>query len=191
VGGEEALPLRARLIAATNRDLMEEVRAGRFRQDLYYRLSAVVLEMPPLRTHREDIPLIAGYFINRMRGQFSSRIEGFSPAAEKALMQYHWPGNVRELRNLVESRLLYSPGPRIQAHEIVLHPLNEGEPEFFTGLMQQPYAEAKEELVKRFKREYLVALLARQQGNISQAARASGIARASLHRMLGEEGIAH
>ncbi|HOH06776.1 MAG TPA: sigma-54 dependent transcriptional regulator [bacterium] len=191
VGGEELFPLRARLIAATNRDLKQEVRAGRFRQDLYYRLSAVVLEMPPLRAHQEDVPLIAGYFLSRMRGQFSSRIEGFTAAAERALMQYHWPGNVRELRNLVESGLLYSPGPRIEAHEIVFHPLSEGGPEFFTGLMEKSYAEAKEELVKRFKREYLAALLARHRGNISQAACESGIARSSLHRMLVEEGIPH
>jgi len=191
VGGEEALPLRARIIAATNRDLRAEVSAGRFRSDLYYRLAAVMIEVPPLRERREDIPLIAGYFIDRMRKPFNSRVAGFSPAAQELLTRYDWPGNVRELRNLVESRLLYSTGTQIEAREIVFQPLAIAAQEGFAGLLDKPYTEAKEELLSRFKREYLIGLLQRCKGSISQAARESGLARASLHRMLAEEGIVH
>ncbi len=191
VGGEEALPLRARIIAASNHDLRAEVTAGRFRSDLYYRLAAVEIGVPPLRERREDIPLIAGYFIDRMRQQLNSRVVGFSPTAEEVLMRYDWPGNVRELRNLVESSLLYCTGTRIEAWEIVFRPLKAGLPEAFAGLLDKPYGEAKEELLGRFKREYLLGLLQRCKGNVAQAARESGIARASLHRMLTEEGILH
>lgn len=191
VGGEEAMPLRARIIAATNRDLRQEVQAGHFRQDLYYRLAAVVIDLPPLRQRREDIPLIASYFVEKMRHQLNSRISGFSADAQQLLMEYHWPGNVRELRNLVESRLLYSAGPVIEADEIIFQPLLTEQADHFSGLLQQPYTDAKDELLRQFKRAYLTALLARHHGNIGSAAAESGIARASLYRMLDEEGIPH
>lgn len=189
LGGEEPLPLKARLIVATNRKLEQEVTAGRFRQDLYYRLAGVQIDLPPLRERRKDIALIAGYFLQKFRGEGSANIHGFSAAALRVLEAYHWPGNVRELRNVVEQSLIYAHGPLIEEHDIHLRPLSSPNAGLFTDLLHRPYDQAKEALTTQFKAEYLRALLQRHQGNITAAARESGIARSSLHRMMADLGL--
>lgn len=186
VGGEEPIPLQARVIIATHCKLEEEVRAGRFRQDLYYRLAGIQVDVPPLRSRRGDIGLIAGYFLQKMRCENYSHITGFSGAALQKLAAYRWPGNVRELRNTVEQSMIYAAGPLIDEHDIQLHPVAMQSGNFFTDLLQKPYDQAKTELLGRFKADYVRALMERNQGNVSRAARVSGIARSSLHRMLTE-----
>lgn len=189
LGGEEPLPLKARIIVATNRKLEEEVTAGRFRQDLYYRLAGVQVDLPSLRERRKDIALIAGYFLQKFRSESFAHIHGFSTAALRVLEAYHWPGNVRELRNVVEQSMIYAHGPLIEEHDIHLRPLSSSSATLFADLLQRPYERAKEELITQFKAEYLRVLLQRHQGNVTAAARESGIARSSLHRMLAELGL--
>jgi transcriptional regulator with PAS, ATPase and Fis domain len=114
VGGTGDITVDVRIIAATNRDLEERVRAGKFRDDLFYRLNVLRLELPPLRARREDIPRLAQYFIEAFRVEFKRSVRGLSAAAQSALSGYAWPGNVRELRNLIERAVLLSEGEVLQ-----------------------------------------------------------------------------
>ena len=118
VGGTQPIKLDIRLIAATNRNLEDEVRAGRFRQDLYYRLNVVTLKTPPLRERRVDIPVLAMQFASRFGAQCGRRISGISPEAEAYLMHYDWPGNIRELENAVERAAVLGSSDIIQLEDL-------------------------------------------------------------------------
>ena len=117
VGGAADIHVDVRIVAATNRNLEEEVAKGRFRSDLFYRLNVLPIAMPALRTHPEDIPLLVEYFIDGFNTEFRKRVVGVSPAAYTALQEYGWPGNVRELRNVVERAMLLSDGERLEARD--------------------------------------------------------------------------
>jgi transcriptional regulator with PAS, ATPase and Fis domain len=112
VGGTETLRTDVRLIAATNRDLAAEVRAGRFREDLYYRLSVVRVQMPPLRERREDIPLLVESFIREFNREHGRKVTGITRGALDRLLRWDWPGNVRELRNTIEGMVVFAEGRR-------------------------------------------------------------------------------
>jgi DNA-binding NtrC family response regulator len=118
VGGNESKDVDFRLVAATNRDLLSEIDAGRFRQDLYYRLSVVTVEIPPLRERRDDIPLLIERFRDVFTKEHDKAVTGVTPAALAALVGYAWPGNVRELKNVVESAVLFAAGPRIDLGDL-------------------------------------------------------------------------
>src|SRR5207244_13084156 len=113
LGGTRTLKVDVRLIAATNRDLTTMVAAGTFREDLYYRLNVVTIEMPPLRERKEDIQPLAHFFIRRFAGELKKKIDGLEPEALKLLMRYNWPGNIRELENAIERALLLADGSTI------------------------------------------------------------------------------
>jgi two-component system, NtrC family, response regulator AtoC len=106
VGGLQDIKVNVRVIASTNRNLEEEVKAGRFRQDLFYRLNVLPIRMPPLRQHLEDVPALAAFYIDSFNREFRKSVKGVSPAAMKQLQSYGWPGNIRELRNAVERAML-------------------------------------------------------------------------------------
>jgi DNA-binding NtrC family response regulator len=114
VGGNETLKVDVRMIAATNRDLEEQIKLGRFREDLYYRLNVVTLTIPPLRERATDIPQLATFFLRKYAQENGKRIEGFDEGALDALLRYRWPGNVRELENAVERAVVLGNGPRIE-----------------------------------------------------------------------------
>jgi two-component system, NtrC family, response regulator AtoC len=120
VGGVSDIRVDVRVVAATNRNLEEEVARGRFRSDLYYRLNVLPLQLPPLRDHPSDIPILARYLIDGFNREFKKRITGLSPAAAALLENYGWPGNVRELRNIVERAVLLAEGDRLEAHDFAL-----------------------------------------------------------------------
>src|SRR6187399_2381302 len=120
LGGTRTLRVDVRLIAATNRDLPTMVAAGQFREDLYYRLNVVTIEMPPLRERKDDIAALATFFINRFAGELKKKIDGLSPDALKLLMRYHWPGNIRELENAIERAMLLADGAHISADDLRL-----------------------------------------------------------------------
>ena len=102
VGGTETIAVDFRLVAATNKNLQEEIAAGRFREDLFYRLNVVNIHLPPLRERREDIPILAGHFLRRFSQENSRQVQGFTPGAVDYLSAYEWPGNVRQLENVIE-----------------------------------------------------------------------------------------
>jgi two-component system, NtrC family, response regulator AtoC len=117
VGGAADIRVDVRVIAASNRNLEEEVAKGRFRSDLFYRLNVLTIPMPPLRTHADDIPLLVEYFIDAFNAEFRKRVLGATPAAYAVLQRYGWPGNVRELRNVIERAMLLSDGDRLDARD--------------------------------------------------------------------------
>ncbi len=118
VGGTRDIRINVRIIASTNRNLAKAAAAGQFREDLYYRLNVILIDMPPLREHCEDIPLLIGHFIGRFNREFRKNTSGFTPEAMERLTSYHWPGNVRELRNVVERAMILETKEELGVHEL-------------------------------------------------------------------------
>ena len=191
VGASEERPVDVRVLAATNLDLKEAVSEGRFREDLYYRLSIFPMRLPPLRDRREDIPLLTATFLERHARRNSNLPTGFTPEALSALIHYDWPGNVRELENAIERALIVSDGPRIALDAL---------PEEVAGRAERSkclpanvghltYREVVNLAVDRVTREYSIGLMREFKGNVTQAAERAGIERESLHRLLRRYGI--
>src|SRR6187401_3551704 len=128
LGGTRTLRVDVRLIAATNRNLPQMVANGQFREDLYYRLNVVSIEMPPLRERKDDIQQLATFFLRRFAGELKKRIEGLSPDAVKLLMRYNWPGNIRELENSIERAVLLTEGPQVTSTDLRLGELSTSTP---------------------------------------------------------------
>jgi transcriptional regulator with PAS, ATPase and Fis domain len=120
VGGAHDIRVDVRVVAATNRHLEEEVAKHRFRSDLFFRLNVLPIEMPPLRTRRDDIPILVEYFVDSFNSEFRKRVQGATPAAYTLLQQYGWPGNVRELRNVIERAMLLSDAERLDASDFTV-----------------------------------------------------------------------
>jgi transcriptional regulator with GAF, ATPase, and Fis domain len=185
VGETRPVPVNVRLVAATNRNLREEAEAGRFRQDLYFRLSVICVRLPPLRERREEIPRLVAHFMSELKRDPTERL----PDSVLSMLQSHgWPGNVRELRNVVE-RLALLPGmsPDFylgQGATAAPSDAPVGEP-----LLDLPFHEGKRVWTERFEREYLARMLARCGGNISEVARVTGLSRQSCHRLLSRYGL--
>jgi Nif-specific regulatory protein len=126
LGGTRTLRTDVRVIAATNRPLAQMVANGQFREDLYYRLNVVSIDMPPLRERKDDIPALAGFFLKRFAGELKKRLDGLAPDALKLLMRYNWPGNIRELENAIERAVLLTEGPLVNSGDLRLGELSTG-----------------------------------------------------------------
>lgn len=191
VGDLTPIRVDVRVIAATHRDLKAEAQAGRFREDLFYRLHVFPVGLPPLRERREDIPLLAAHFLEKHGRAHGRELAGFELEALRALTSYPWPGNVRELENAVERAVVVAEPPRIQLED--LPPDVRAAPSGRTLpndlLIRIPYREAVEMARDRISREYLSALLRAFGGNVTRAAERAGIERESLHRLLKRYGI--
>ncbi|MFW6114951.1 MAG: sigma-54-dependent transcriptional regulator [Thermodesulfobacteriota bacterium] len=185
VGGEEVMKVDVRIIAATNKDLIKEVDAGRFREDLYYRLNVVNLAMPPLRERTEDIPLLAQHFLGQFAEQNHKQVQGFSPQAMDRLLRHTWPGNVRELMNAVERAVVLARTSYLAEEEFPLVPRDatpEGEMRIeITGSDDLPLDEVEKSTILR--------TLELTKGNKSEAARRLGITRRTLHKKLKAYGV--
>ncbi len=139
VGGNAAIRVDVRVVAATNRDLEEAVREGKFRSDLYFRLNVVELRVPPLRERGADVLLLAEHFLSRFRSEMGRRLDAFSQSAKQKLLAYHWPGNIRELKNAVERAVVLCPGPNIEADDLLLSNLSvPGQPSHHQPSHHQP-----------------------------------------------------
>ncbi|QSQ10986.1 sigma-54-dependent transcriptional regulator [Myxococcus landrumensis] len=196
VGTTTPVKVDVRVVAATHRDLSAEVSAGRFREDLYYRLNVVTVQLPPLRERREDVPLLAMHFLSRAG---RPEVEGFTPEALRALVAHDWPGNVRQLENAVARAVAVTKGPRITPEDLP--------PELNTAraaatgatapgvraasdsLAKLPYREAVDGARDSVSREYLSALMLEFGGNVTHAAERAGMERESLHRLLKRYGV--
>jgi DNA-binding NtrC family response regulator len=191
VGDNQSLPVDVRVIAATHRDLREEARAGRFREDLFYRLHVFPVTLPPLRDRLEDVPLLAGHFLAKHARALRREMAGFEPEALQQLSAHAWPGNVRELENAIERAVAVSAGERIRVADLPAELAAEGTaPPLDPALLARlPYREAVAEARDRTSRDYLVALLAEFGGNVTRAAERAGLERESLHRLLRKHGI--
>jgi DNA-binding NtrC family response regulator len=190
VGGRDEIPVDVRIIAATNRDLRSEVNSGRFRLDLYYRIAVVLLNVPPLRDRREDIPLLVEHFL-REAGHDGPVEDVFPPEAMTRLLspEHTWPGNVRELRNVVESALVMGSQTMLDGESAPASMRGMHEQEPFAALYGSPYKEARRAVLDRFERDYLAALLERTGGNVRQAARDAKMDRSYLTELLKRHGL--
>jgi len=188
VGGTNRIKVDARVLAATNKDLQAEIRAARFREDLYFRLNVIPIFVPPLRDRPEDIPLLADHFMAELAREYGRRIKTFEPSAIAAIQRHPWPGNVRELRNVVERLMIMVPGDSISAGDL-------GFPDH--DALEQPEAGSVSaerltlhEARDRFERDLILKTLAEQQGNMSRTAEVLGVERSNLYRKMRAFGIA-
>ena len=177
VGSSQTRRVDVRIISATNADLNQEVSAGRFRQDLLFRLNTVEIQLPPLRERRQDIPPLAMYFLNRYAQRYRKPSKTFDPAAMQAMLEYSWPGNVRELDHAVERAVLLSSGEAVRVSDLSLKTPRES-----TQRLEELSLEEVESLLIR-------KAVDRYGGNISQAAEALGLSRSALYRRLQKYGI--
>ncbi|MBZ5493437.1 MAG: sigma-54 dependent transcriptional regulator [Acidobacteriia bacterium] len=187
LGGTKTLKVDIRMIAATNRDLRAALEEGTFREDLYYRLNVVPIDIPPLREHKEDIPDLVNHFLARFAADSEKEIEGITPPALDALMEYHWPGNIRQLENCIERAVALSLGRMIDEKDIHLDTRQSKAAAASTPADQfLPEGMTLEQWEDNMIRE----ALKRANGNKSQAARLLGLSRNALRYRLGKLGVA-
>lgn len=180
VGGEELISVDVRLIVATNQDLVQMVKAGAFREDLYYRLNVVELNTPPLRARREDIPLLAAYFLTRFAEKNRKSVERFSPRAMDLLIRHQWPGNVRELMNTIERAVVLAKSACLDECDFASLAANRHEVDAASSGGASPADIPLEQI----EREAIINTLASADGNKSEAARRLGITRKTLREKL-------
>ncbi len=184
VGGQRTVRVDVRVLSATARPLADEIAAGRFREDLYYRLNVVPVHLPPLADRREDIPALVDHFVARFAAERRVRTPDVAPEAMGALQAFDWPGNVRQLRNIVERTIILAPGDRLARIEADLLPPELTSPAADVNpaalAMGAPLRQARE----TFEREYLRVQIRRFSGNISRTAAFVGMERSALHRKL-------
>jgi two-component system nitrogen regulation response regulator NtrX len=184
VGSNQSIHVDVRVIAATNKNLEQEIARGAFRQDLFYRLNVIPFFVPPLRDRLQDIPVLARHFLNEFSAAYGKKPRELSDAAMEILVRYPWPGNVRELRNLVERLVIICPQPRIEPHHLP--------PELFRGVAeapQQPYS-TLHEARSAYEREFILRKLQENRWNMTQTAAALGLERSHLYRKMKSLGIA-
>ena len=185
LGGTEEIAINARIIAATNKNLEDMVRKGKFREDLFYRLNVVRIELPPLRERKEDIPLLSAYIAKKLAKRMDKRIEGFTPEAMEALKAHEFYGNVRELENILERALIFSDGPTIGKNDLL-----------FSQSVSKDMQGSKDDLIpdevyslKEIEKYAIIKALQRWEGNRTKAAEELGISRRTLITKIAEYGI--
>jgi two-component system, NtrC family, nitrogen regulation response regulator NtrX len=188
VGGKSSIKVDVRVLAATNKDLQAEIRGGRFREDLYFRLNVIPIFVPPLRDRHEDIPLLADHFMADFAREYGRRHKSFESDARAVLQHYSWPGNVRELRNVIERLMIMVPGDTILGPDLgFLDPVDLARPAASGGAGERlTLHEARDQ----FERDLILRTLAEQQGNMSRTAEVLGVERSNLYRKMKAFGIA-
>ena len=187
VGGREEIDIDVRIVAATARNLDDMIRQGTFRQDLYYRIDVVRIDLPPLRERGDDIGLLAEYMVHRYGREMSHKLKGITPEAYQVLAQYHWPGNVRELQNVVRRGIALTKEPMISVDDIpddLVAAAGQGRSGGAVG-----YFELRDEHTARFERQYLNDLLVRHHGDVRTAAQEARLPRGTLYRFMKKLGL--
>jgi two-component system, NtrC family, response regulator HydG len=193
VGGTRQISIDVRIVSAANRDLRALVAAGKFREDLYYRVNVIDIALPPLRERSGDIELLATCFVRRYGGSGEAMVKGFEPEAVIALETYSWPGNVRELQNVVERACALAEGEMITLAELPAHLRTSARPAD-GSLAAAPAGkltlkEAKERWIAQLEAAYVGELLKQEGGNVSEVARKAGVDRKTIHRLLNKHGL--
>ncbi|HXM94325.1 MAG TPA: sigma-54 dependent transcriptional regulator [Candidatus Dormibacteraeota bacterium] len=184
VGSNETLTVDVRVIAATNKNLEQEISRGAFRQDLFYRLNVIPFFVPPLRDRVQDIPTLSRYFLDEFSAAYGKKTRELSPTAIDILLRYPWPGNVRELRNLIERLVIVCPQSRIEPHHLP--------PELFRGVADSPLHpySTLHEARSAYEREFILRKLQEHRWNMTQTAASLGLERSHLYRKMKSLGIA-
>jgi DNA-binding NtrC family response regulator len=178
VGSSKTRRVDVRILSATNSDLRTEVAAGRFREDLFFRLNTVEIKLPPLRERRDDLPLLAAHFLSEFATRYNRPVRSFHPDAVRALLAYSWPGNVRELAHAIERAVLLAEGDAVRVPDLAL------------GGTSGPSATRLEDLsLEEVERVLITKALDRYEGNVSRAADALGLSRSALYRRLEKHGL--
>jgi two-component system, NtrC family, nitrogen regulation response regulator NtrX len=184
VGAHESVQVDVRVVAATNKNLDDEIERGNFREDLFYRLNVIPFFVPPLRERREDIPLLADHFLREFTRAYGRKPKELTPEAYRVLTDYHWPGNVRELKNLIERIVILNPQVRVDARHIPLNTLRRpsvsSPPDRFSSL---------QEVRETAEREYILKKLEEASGNVTRTAELLGLERSHLYRKMRTLGI--
>jgi two-component system NtrC family response regulator len=178
VGGRQEIPVDARVVAATNADLRQAMRDGRFREDLFYRIGVVVIALPPLRDRGDDVLLLAGAFLQQYAAESRKRTSGFSRDAMEAMLAHAWPGNVRELENRVKRAVVMAEGARILPADLEL----DGVP--------RPEGRALRDVRAELERETIQRALSKHKGNVTRTAAELGVSRPTLYGLIEKLGIA-
>ena len=182
IGSSKPIKVDVRILAATNENLAEAVHKGKFREDLFYRLSVVPIHLPPLRERKTDIPLLVEHFLHKYNKKAKKNIEGVSPRAIKALTEYDWPGNIRELENTIERAVVLSRGNGIELEDLMYHGISSG-----VGILTP--VGGKYKTLQEMEKEYLKIVLEAQFGNKSRAAEVLGIDRKTLWAKIKKFGL--
>jgi two-component system nitrogen regulation response regulator NtrX len=189
VGGSTRIRVDARVLAATNKDLPAEIRAGRFREDLYFRLNVIPIFVPALRDRQQDIPMLAEHFMAVLAAEYGRRPKRLAPEAAARLQQYAWPGNVRELRNVIERVIIMVGDDTITAQDLGFLGRDgadgAGVALATSGGPVRPLSEARDD----FEKDYILQTLAAQGGNMSRTAEVLGVERSNLYKKLRAFGI--
>jgi DNA-binding NtrC family response regulator len=188
LGGNDNIHVDVRLVAATNKDVKEEVKAGRLREDLFYRLSVFPIHLPPLRARKNDIPELAQYFLERAATEMNRPVSKIADSALRAMIEYDWPGNVRELQNAIRRGVLVAQGGQVKTEHLGLDNV-------FAGVAAGTVEDDVESIIKSMREGRIIPLqtiedalirlsLAATQGNVSEAADKLGISRSTIYRRL-------
>ncbi len=183
VGAAEWVQVDVRVVASTNKNLDEEIERGNFREDLFYRLNVIPFAVPPLRDRREDIPLLADYFLREFTMAYGRKPKELTPEAYRVLVEYHWPGNVRELKNLIERLVIMNPQVRLDARHIPL-----GTPRRQQDRPTERFG-SLQEVREAAEREYILKKLEETNGNVTRTAEILGLERSNLYRKMKTLGI--
>ena len=189
IGGQKSRKVDVRVLAATNKRLEEEIQAGRFREDLFYRLNVVPIVVPPLRERREDIPMLVQHFIQRLTAEGSAPLKSMEPAALDRLSAHDWPGNIRELRNTVERLLILAPGPRVTPGDVE-RLLGARASESQVGLGGLEQYETYEQFKLAAERAFLLVKLRQFDWNVAETARVLDMPRSNLYKKIERHGLA-
>jgi two-component system, NtrC family, response regulator HydG len=171
------LPFDVRLISATNKDIKKSIEAGQFHEDLYYRLNVVTIEVPPLRDRREDILVLADYFLKKYNEENQKKLTGFSAEANDFLLKYEWPGNIRELENAVERAVILARGSIVETTDLSQQSL------------YQPQKAVAGRTMREIEKNHILNILIESGGNCSEAARLLGISRMTLYNKIKAYGL--
>lgn len=185
VGGNVEVPVNVRVVAATGRHVEQMVQEQQFREDLYYRIAVVRIDLPPLRDRGDDLGLLAEHFAERFSREMDRPVVGITPEAYQVMRRYRWPGNIRELQNVIRRGIVLSQDDMIDVEDLPesLFASDAGEP-LATGFFQ-----ARREHIQRFEREYLTNLLKRHAGNVKSAAEEAQLPRGTLYRLMKNYGL--
>ncbi len=185
VGAHESIQVDVRVVAATNKNLEDEIEKGNFREDLFYRLNVIPFHVPPLRERKEDIPMLAVYFMDEFARAYGRKPKELTPQAIELLQEYHWPGNVRELRNLIERIVILHQQSRIDARHIPLQPARKP----FAERARERYG-SLQDVREAAERDYIQKKLEEAHGNVTRTAELLGLERSNLYRKMRALGIA-
>jgi two-component system nitrogen regulation response regulator NtrX len=193
VGGTKTLKADVRVVAASNKNLADEIRKGAFREDLYYRLNVIPLSVPPLRERADDIPRLVRHFLQEFSTEYGQKTKTIDDDALDLFVRYQWPGNVRELRNIIERLIIMVPGPVLRVQDVPPpisspqqeHPALALSDEGRAGHNHATLRDAR----AAFEREFIMQKLRENDGNVSRTADAIGVERSNLHRKIKALGI--